>query len=75
MTSTKYCKVCGFTLADNLLPICDCCGTQAGYEDLSPVKIRERRETWIQNGMPWFNEACRPPLWNPEEQLKNSFRS
>lgn len=71
MKNTKFCKVCGYQMGEDPFAICDCCGTQRSYEDLTDTKVEELRKKWIANGMRWFNESYRPANWNPEEQLKN----
>lgn len=75
------CRVCGRFYPD-FLPwgdtgkdpsheICDCCGTEFGYEDCTIDGVKNQRKVWIDSGMKWFDPAQRPPLWDFEEQLKN----
>ena len=75
----KKCKVCGFELdyypwgKDGQSPtynICQCCGTEAGYDDVSSKSIMEAKERWLKNPK-WFNELKRPEKWDIQKQLKN----
>ena len=88
MPSDLYnCRVCG--LPQDELPwgedgasptfeICDCCGTEFGYEDTTPAAAGRARQKWIANGAGWFRPKRKPENWNPEAQLQGipaDFRS
>lgn len=68
------CPVCGYNGMDERpenYAICDCCGTEFGYDDykLSHADLRQR---WIANGMPWWSiDFPAPPDWSPVAQLHN----
>lgn len=74
------CRVCGFKYKDffpwgidGATPsheICDCCGTEFGYEDNTPESTDINRKRWIDNGAEWFSPEKRPVAWLLEEQLK-----
>ncbi len=74
-----HCRVCGL---DQLVPprdendvpswlICECCGTEAGYDDANLKGIRSNRTKWLENGAKWFRPKAKPADWNLEEQLKH----
>ena len=74
------CPVCGYPelgepaydgFGDPSFDICDCCGTQFGYEDAG--RSHEfLRDEWIAKGMPWWNSAKEAPLgWDPVQQLRS----
>jgi hypothetical protein len=73
------CPVCGYdgldepAFDDDGVPsfdICDCCGTQFGYDDATmPHSVL--REKWVAKGMPWHSRVIPPPLdWDPVEQSR-----
>ena len=73
------CPVCGYDGLDEAAfddarapsyDICDCCGTQFGYDDArTPHSVL--RAKWITNGMPWDSRVVSaPPDWDPVEQLR-----
>lgn len=76
-----FCRVCGFDFVDtypwgedgknSTFEICDCCGTEAGYEDMTIPSIHTQREKWISSGYVWFNPKMKPENWLVSEQLKN----
>lgn len=52
--------------------ICDCCGFEFGFDDLSNGKTFEKyRREWIEGGAKWFVAEKRPSGWNVKEQLSN----
>ena len=74
------CRVCGLTQTD--MPwgesgedpshdICDCCGTEFGYEDSSIDTIKKNREMWLKSGARWWNSKVLPNDWILDEQLEN----
>ena len=61
MTSNELfiCRVCGLAQPD--MPcgasgedpshdICDCCGSEFGFEDSSIASIQKNREVWLESG-------------------------
>jgi len=77
----KKCRVCGLAY-ENFFPwgedgqtasfeICDCCGTQFGYEDCKPETIKTRRSQWIHEGAKWSSRENKPRGWNLDEALNN----
>jgi hypothetical protein len=73
------CPVCGYddldepAFDDDGVPsfdICDCCGTQFGYDDArTPHSVL--REKWVAKGMLWHSRVITaPPDWDPVEQLR-----
>lgn len=76
----KRCRVCGLEQSeppwgeDGCTPsfdICDCCGTEFGYEDCLPVSARKARAIWLSNGCPWFQPDARPEDWSAAVQLQH----
>lgn len=74
------CRVCGVTQAlppwgdDGRTPsfeVCDCCGTEFGYEDSTAASTRNARSAWITKGAPWFDVKARPEGWDLEAQLQH----
>lgn len=73
------CRVCGLLQdappwgesgLDSTQAICDCCGTEFGYEDITAEAARAARRRWIASGAKWFTPRFRPQDWDLEEQLK-----
>ena len=73
-----HCRVCGLPQGeppwgeDGCTPsfqICDCCGTEFGYEDCTPGAAKRARENWVAKGSPWFEQRSRPVAWDVNEQL------
>ena len=81
------CRVCGYNChpfmpwgEDMEVPsfdICDCCGVEWGYEDLTLDGIHRYRQQWAAKGFPWaakrfswFNENLIPPDWDAEKQMQ-----
>lgn len=70
------CLVCGYSGDPDFYPgdynICDCCGTEFGYDD-RVLTHEQLRNEWIANDYPWFYSACPPPAgWDPIRQLRNA---
>jgi hypothetical protein len=75
-----HCRVCGL-LQENppwgwdgntpTFEICDCCGTEFGYEDATLVGVAQKRETWLTDPGTWHRPAAKPTAWDPEEQLSH----
>jgi hypothetical protein len=72
------CRVCGLDQgeppwgADGRTPsfaICDCCGTEFGYEDGSPQAVRATRERWLASGGDWQNPRTKRVAWDRSAQL------
>ncbi len=51
--------------------ICDCCGCEFGYEDISITSIKSNRQKWIESGSAWFDSTKKPVDWSLEIQLKS----
>lgn len=81
MQQLYFCHVCGFNLQDEApwgedgldptFVICDCCGVEYGYEDVTEAGVARYREEWIQSGANWSSPKLRPPNWSLQEQLSN----
>jgi hypothetical protein len=78
ITSATHCRSCGLDHGsppwgeDERTPsfeICDCCGVEAGYEDVTPAAARSYREHWLAAGAKWFMPKARPDGWNLDNQL------
>jgi hypothetical protein len=73
------CRVCGWPDVEprwdesgiSTFNICDCCGSEAGYQDCSPESARSNRVRWIAAGAPWFCKKSRPDDWEIAVQLRN----
>jgi hypothetical protein len=74
------CRICGLEQKDPPwgkdkktpnFEICGCCGTEFGYEDVSPVSAKNHRRKWIESGAIWFNPKKKPKEWNLRKQLRN----
>lgn len=72
------CRVCGFELVmppwgpDDQTPtweICDCCGTEFGYEDCTIASTKKRRFEWLASGAKWFDEKLKPTDWSVDAQF------
>ena len=79
--SENYCHCCGLPIGDflpwgedgktPLWDICECCGTEYGYEDSSESALIRYRKNWLSSGAKWFSPKLKPKDWELEEQLKN----
>lgn len=67
-----HCPVCAYAAMRRPpanFAICECCGTQFGYDDVGHTYDELRRE-WSDAGAPWFSRATQPPQdWNGYRQL------
>lgn len=73
------CLVCGYDKLSQIpydvnnnpsYEICDCCGFEYGYDDLSNGDTYESyRKKWIESGARWFNQSKQPINWSLEQQL------
>jgi hypothetical protein len=79
MPAEMHCRVCGLRQptpprgesgAAPTYEICDCCGVEFGYEDVTAESARRFRQKWIATGLLWFAPDSRPPDWSWEEQQK-----
>ncbi len=70
------CRVCGYD-ADEIrwasadspsYAVCDCCGTESGYEDTQLSAVRRARERWVDAGRPWATRQGPPTDWDAQEQ-------
>lgn len=75
----EVCRVCGLQQAeppwgrDGRSPtfdICDCCGTEFGYEDVTPAAARTARGRWLAGGARWWVPARKPVGWDVAKQLR-----
>jgi hypothetical protein len=77
----NICRVCGLKY-ENFYPwgengnipshdICECCGSEFGYEDNTVESTKVNRQKWIEKGANWFQPEKKPKDWSLEEQLKN----
>jgi hypothetical protein len=73
------CRVCGLLQdeppwgEDSNTPtfnICECCGTEFGYEDATAKAIQASRARWLSNGARWYLPEFKPENWQLEEQLQ-----
>jgi len=76
---TLFCRVCGLK---QLYPqygqagdsptyeICDCCGVEFGYEDMTVHSVKEYRKKWLETGSVWFCIDQKPVNWSWEKQKK-----
>jgi len=73
-----HCRVCGLHQLthpwgeDGKCPtyeICDCCGVEFGYEDITLIGIEIARSKWLANGAKWFSPEARPLGWDYKKQL------
>ena len=81
MTDAEYrCRVCGLLQEDPpwgwdgntpSFEICDCCGTEFGYEDATPVGVARKRKTWLADPGAWFRPQAKPAGWDASEQLSH----
>jgi len=86
----NHCRVCGYDhgyspWGDDGCPdycICDCCGAEAGNNDIEIGTIRGYREEWAKGGFTWgyrprtklyewFDPKLKPDNWSFKEQCKN----
>lgn len=75
----KLCRVCGTEVSDFYpwgedgqtpsFEICDCCGTQFGYEDCETEEIKKRRANWLAGGARWLRPDKKPSGWTVEKSL------
>src|SRR5262245_39136420 len=64
------CRVCGLRYndfypwgPDGQIPshdICDCCGSEFGYEDVTVESSKVNRNRWIEKGAAWFQPEKKP---------------
>lgn len=75
------CRVCGLYYPeffpwggsgkDPSHEICDCCGIEFDYDDVTPASCRVTRKIWLEKGVMWFNTKYKSKDWNLKDQLKN----
>lgn len=74
------CRVCGLRQdeppwgADGSTPsfdICNCCGTEFGYEDATIAAIKKTRAKWLTKSGTWFEPKAKPENWELEMQMKH----
>jgi hypothetical protein len=73
-----YCRICGLKYeeppwgVDGKTPsfeICECCGVEFGYEDITVTAVKKYRKKWISSGAQWFNRKFKPGDWDLQRQL------
>ena len=74
------CRVCGLHHGEDLpwgergidptFWICDCCGTEFGYQDCLLRGVHAARERWLAAGGEWRDKRSKPENWNRDEQLR-----
>ncbi len=76
MPEETVCRVCGYDAGEvrwehdcPTYDICDCCGSESGYEDMLVEAVRAHRQRWLDAGTPWWGRGGPPPGWTPTEQL------
>ena len=71
-----HCRVCGWDHGDYIwgasgdeasFEICECCGTEFGYEDSTVESTRNKRREWIMQGLKWFKPKSMPNDWKFED--------
>ncbi len=77
--SDKFaCRICGLYQdeepwgEDGKTPsfnICDCCGSEFGYEDCTFHSVENARTQWKLKGYPWYNTKYAPIDWSLAVQL------
>ncbi|MBI5857596.1 MAG: hypothetical protein HZB42_08085 [Sphingobacteriales bacterium] len=73
---SHICRICGHDMGEpaweddnpNWL-ICNCCGSESGYEDTSVESVRANRSNWVKNGCKWFLLDAKPAEWDLQAQL------
>jgi hypothetical protein len=75
---SHICRVCGYNCGEPLWDednpnwiICDCCGSESGYEDFTLDSIFLARKNWISNEYRWFDIKRKPTNWDFRQQLIN----
>lgn len=51
--------------------ICDCCGTEFGYQDCTKESVKANRKRWLEGGANWSVLKEKPKDWDIEKQLQN----
>lgn len=78
ITTNSLCRVCGLQQEDfpwgkdgktPTFDICNCCGVEFGYEDITVESTSRFRDAWLANGAHWFKPKNKPLDWNPSAQL------
>lgn len=75
----RSCHICGLRQLnpprdENGIPsweICDCCGAQAGIDDIDINMIRINRVRWLNGGATWVNPQYKPFYWDYKMQLED----
>ena len=79
MSEHFTCPVCGFPGLDeppkdehgcSSFEICNCCGTEFGYEDTT-TSYAELRRRWVAAGSKWWSSK-QPTDWDPNQQLERA---
>lgn len=65
----EACPVCFYAGSYELWDICECCGTEFGFDDWNTTHDELRRR-WIEGGCVWWSSTTPPPDWDPHAQLK-----
>ncbi len=75
MPNLNICPVCGYGMEDppNDWNICQCCGTEFGYDD-SGTTYEALRAKWLRNGAKWWGQRLTPPEnWSAESQVSSQL--
>lgn len=77
---SEHCRVCGFDVGEPLwidgnptYVICDCCGAEAGVDEVTRKMAVRWRTRWLARGAPWYEPRTSPVGWNlaaAREQLR-----
>jgi hypothetical protein len=74
------CRVCGLIQGEEPwgengenpnFDICDCCGTEFGYQDCTKESVKANRKRWLEAGANWSVLKEKPKDWDIEKQLQN----
>ncbi|MBJ8504312.1 hypothetical protein I6M96_04750 [Acinetobacter seifertii] len=74
------CRVCGLIQGEEPwgenggnpnFDICDCCGTEFGYQDCTKESVKANRKRWLEGGANWWVLKEKPKDWDIEKQLQN----
>jgi hypothetical protein len=73
------CRICGLDSYDGLWDstgapshlICDCCGGEAGVDDINVRAVRRYRASWLSRATDWSEPKAKPSDWDPKLQSRN----
>lgn len=77
----RICRICGLEYDSNIVRdefgeptfnICDCCGVEFGYEDITIKSVIHYRCYWLNElKAKWFIPKYKPNKWDINKQLEN----